>query len=307
MRPYAGARCLRASMALVSLLVAGTAGCAPLLPLGESPLSPAQMSPDSVVLDIVFVRLPVQQPDEVATLWSQLDEQQLPASLRQRLARNGFRVGVAGAQLPPALERLIDEATPLGEEIATTPPPAESNTASVTVTDFQSRPALSRRHLQLRDGLEAEIVASGIYPSLPLLEPDADGQLGGRRYDKAQGVFNLKAFTEADGCVRLDLRPELQYGEPQQEIRPDAGRWLMQSRRRRHAIDNLQIDVSLAPGEMLVLAAHPDDTASAGHYFFTEASGAGTTGKLLLIRLSQTQHDELFSTEELAAEVATDE
>ncbi|MBX9789250.1 MAG: hypothetical protein K2Y37_10075 [Pirellulales bacterium] len=295
-------------MAAVAALVLGFVGCAPLRPLAKSPLLPAQMSPDSVVLDIVFVRLPPQEPAEVAELWAELDEQQLPASLRQRLARNGFRVGVAGGQLPQSLARLIDNAMPLGEDIVAASQPApDSSATTVTVTDFQDQPALSRRHLQLRDGLEAEIVASGIYPSLPLLEADADRQLGGRRYNKAQGVISLKAFAEADGRVRLDLRPELQYGEPQQEIRPDAGRWLMQSRRRRHAIDDLQIEALLSPGEMLVLAAHADDTGSAGHYFFTESSGAGTTRKLLLIRLSQTQHEELFGTEELAAEIATAE
>jgi hypothetical protein len=291
----------------LAALALGALGCAPLRPAGKSPLLPAQMSPDSVVLDIVFVRLPQQEPEEVTELWVQLDEQQLPSSLRQRLARNGFRVGIAGAQLPPALEKLLDESTTLAEAPADAAPPPATGPAAVTVTDFQTEPALNRRHLQLRSGLEAEVVASSIYPSLPLLEPDADGQLSGRRYAKAQGVFNLQALTESDGRVRLAVRPELQYGEPQQEIRPDAGRWLMQSRRRRHAFDDLNIEATLAPGEILVLAALPDDMGSAGHYFFTEQTSTGLTRKLLLIRLSQTQHDGLFGADELSAVVATDE
>ncbi|MGD9644948.1 MAG: hypothetical protein AB7U73_04495 [Pirellulales bacterium] len=275
--------------------------------MGKSPLLPAQMSPDSVVLDIVFVRLPQQEPEEVEQLWRQLDEQQLPSRLRRRLARNGFRVGVAGAQLPPVLEKLIQESTTLDAALTEVEPPIDTGPATVTVSDFQAEPALNRRHLQLRSGLEAEVVVSPVYPSLPLLEPDADGQLSGRRYAKAQGVFNLQAFTEPDGRVRLAVRPELQYGEPQQEIRPDAGRWLMQSRRPRHAFDELDIDAKLAPGEILVLAALPDDAGSAGHYFFTESNSAGLTRKLLLIRVSQTQHEELFGTEEISSAVATDE
>lgn len=282
-------------------------GCAPLHTMEKSPLLPLQMSPDSVVLDIIFVRLPQQETEEVQQLWDELDEQQLAPALRQRLTRNGFRVGVAGVQMPPSLQKLLDQATtPDDLPLQAATPPAEGP-ASVTVTDFQSEPALTRRHLQLRSGREAEIVASGIYPSLPLLEPDAEGQLSGRRYAKAQGVFTLQAFAEADGRVKLAVRPELQYGEPQQEIRPEAGRWLLQSRRRRRAFDDLNIETALAPGEILVLAARPDDTGSAGHYFFTEQTSAGLTRKLLLVRLSQTQHNEIYGANEPPADaVATD-
>jgi hypothetical protein len=290
----------------LTLLALSAGGCAPLHTAGKSPLLPLQMSPDSMVLDIIFVRLPQQETEEVQQLWEELDEQQLAPALRQRLTRNGFRVGIAGVQLPPSLEKLLNQATNPDDTpvVAATPPPEGG--ASVTVTDFQSEPALTRRHLQLRSGREAEIVASGIYPSLPLLEPDAEGQLSGRRYAKAQGVFTMQAFAEADGRVKLAVRPELQYGEPQQEIRPEAGRWLLQSRKRRRAFDDLNIEASLAPGEILVLAAQPDETGSAGHYFFTEQTSAGLTRKLLLVRLSQTQHNEIYGADEPAEAVATD-
>ena len=310
MRPHARAKHSRArhlcAWFALTLLALCAGGCAPLQTADKSPLLPLQMSPDSVVLDILFVRLPQQETEEVQQLWEELDEQQLAPALRQRLSRNGFRVGIAGVQLPPSLEKLLNQAiTPDDMPVqAATPPP--EGPAAVTVTDFQSEPALTRRHLQLRSGREAEIVASGIYPSLPLLEPDAEGQLSGRRYAKAQGVFTLQAFAEADGRVKLAVRPELQYGEPQQEIRPEAGRWLLQSRRRRRAFDDLNIEAALAPGEILVLAAQPDETGSAGHYFFTEQTSAGLTRKLLLVRLSQTQHNEIYGADEPAEAVATD-
>jgi len=310
MRPLARAKHTRAchlcAWFALTLLALCAGGCAPLQTAGKSPLLPLQMSPDSMVLDIIFVRLPQQETEEVQQLWEELDEQQLAPALRQRLSRNGFRVGIAGVQLPPSLEKLLNQATtPDDKPVQAAAPPPEGP-ASVTVTEFQSEPALTRRHLQLRSGREAEIIASSIYPSLPLLEPDAEGQLSGRRYAKAQGVFTLQAFAEADGRVKLAVRPELQYGEPQQEIRPEAGRWLLQSRRRRRAFDDLNIEASLAPGEILVLAAQPDETGSAGHYFFTEQTSAGLTRKLLLVRLSQTQHNEIYGADEPADAVATD-
>ena len=55
-----------------------------------------------------------------------------------------------------------------------------------------------------------------------------------------------------------------------------------------------------------MLAAQPDETGSAGHYFFTEQTSAGLTRKLLLVRLSQTQHNEIYGADEPADAVATD-
>ena len=50
---------------------------------------------------------------------------------------------------------------------------------------------------------------------------------------------------------------------------------------------------------MLVLTALPDRPGSVGNYFFTDDSSGQPEQKLLLIRLAQTQHDGLFSPEEI--------
>ena len=67
---------------------------------GRSPLKPARMSPDSVVLDIFFVRFPFDDPQVNGQLWQEIDEQHFPPELRRRLTANGFRVGLVGGQLP---------------------------------------------------------------------------------------------------------------------------------------------------------------------------------------------------------------
>ncbi len=94
------------------LAVLAMAGCTTTaLHKGKSPLVPAQMSPDSVVLEMFFVRFPFGDPAVNEKLWEEIDEQQFTPELRERLARNGFRAGLVSGQMPdrvvetPATER----------------------------------------------------------------------------------------------------------------------------------------------------------------------------------------------------------
>ncbi len=70
---------------LLLLTISAIAGCAgPALHQGKSPLMPAQMSSDAVVLEMFFVRCPFGDPTVNEKLWQEIDEQQFPAELRER-------------------------------------------------------------------------------------------------------------------------------------------------------------------------------------------------------------------------------
>ena len=85
------------SREILLLAMLAMAGCAtPALHKGKSPLLPAQMSPDSVVLDMFFVRFPFGDPAVNEKLWEDRStSSDSPPELRERLARNGFRGGLA--------------------------------------------------------------------------------------------------------------------------------------------------------------------------------------------------------------------
>src|SRR5688500_8098291 len=86
------------------------AGCAPWDVPSAEPLKlpSAQMSPDSVALDITFVRMPAADAATNDAIWSEADEQHFPADVRRQLAANGLRVGIIGLQIPPRLRELLD-------------------------------------------------------------------------------------------------------------------------------------------------------------------------------------------------------
>jgi len=88
----------------------------------------------------------------------------------------------------------------------------------------------------------------------------------------------------------------LQHDQPAQRWITEQGMMRLDVRRPTRTFDDLALTAELTPGAMLVLSSLPNRPGSLGHHFFTEKVDEGRLGqKLLLIRLSQTQHDGLFS------------
>lgn len=284
---------------LAPLLPAVACSCMTVHAPAESPLKAPQMSRDSVALDIFFVRFPYGQEDANERLWEEVDEQHFPPELRRHLAKSGFRAGLITGQIPTTLSRLL--------ELKDKPPPNETGVQQMDLAELEGPPKVVRRHLQCRAGRRTEILASSVYEELPVLTAEADG-LCGQTYPKAQGVLALKAFPQPDGRVRIDVVPELHYGEPRQRFVGEQGALRLETGRARRVFDHLTLAATLAPGHMLLLASLPDRPGSLGHHFLTAVEGAQREQKLLVIRLAQTQHDALFDPDSvLPLEMEADE
>ena len=284
---------LLARTTALGLAVLSAAGCKPFTPPARSPLQTAQLTPQSMVLEIFFARVPLGDPQANTALWTEVDEQRFPTDLRWRLTRNGFRLGAIVGQLPAPLAQIL--------EIKDAPPPS--------VDDMQNKPAklagddkVLRQHLQIRAGQRSEIVASDVYPELPVLLCEGE-QVCGQTYFDAQGVLAIRVFPEPDGRVRLELTPELQYGPMRQHWSGQQGIMRLDTGRERRVFDSMAVSTLLAPGEMLVMTGLPNRSGSLGHQFFTENKTGHQKQKLLVIRLAQTQHDDLVgSSQELPLE-----
>ncbi|MCR4414832.1 MAG: hypothetical protein NUV77_20640 [Thermoguttaceae bacterium] len=251
---------------------------------GKSPLKPVQMSPDSVVLDIFFVRFPVGDAEVNGDLWTEVDEQHFPPEVRQRLAKNGFRAGLVAGPMPVALSRLLE----LNDKSA---PPGTAQ--EMKGDDLNAEPRVVRRHSQVRAGRRTEIQASGVYERLPVLTCEPRG-LCGQEYQNAQGVIALKAQPGPDGRVRLDLIPEVHYGESRLQRVPMPGGIRLEPGRPKRVFDELALQATLSPGHLILVTSLPQKPGSLGHYFFTQNLSGKLEQKLMVIRLSQTQRDDLF-------------
>jgi hypothetical protein len=236
-------------------------------------------------LDVFFVNVPLGDPRANDELWQEIDEQRFAPDLRQRLSRNGFRAGLVGGQIPIALSQLLE----LKEKSVAT-----EEVEGEKLADMAEKPRVSWRHIQAQTGQRSEIIASGVYDQLPVLVCDS-GRIGGDMYEQAQGVLAVRAYPQPDGQVRLEVTPELQYGQPKQNflLETAGGVDRMDFSRKKHVFSELMANATLAPGSMMVLCSLPDRPGSLGHYFFTEKDGKPIQ-KLLVIRLSGTQRDDLF-------------
>ena len=270
---------------LVVCTLVATLGCSPIRPKADhSPLKAAQMSPDSVTLDVFFIRFPFCDPVANVELWHQIDEQQIPIETRRRLSANGFRAGVIAGQLPIALSQMLElkgKSAPAG------------GAQSMPVSEIGSDEGPMWSHKQIRPHKRNEIVTSEVYPELPVLLSGPDG-VTGKNYQLAQGVLAVSVIPEKDGRVLLEAVPELHHDNEQRTFTGSQGAWRIDMARPRLAFDDMTISVSLAPGQMIVLSSLPSREGSLGHNFLTTDSSGSLEQKLLVIRLSQTQHDELF-------------
>jgi len=252
-------------------------------PKGKSPLSTTQMSPDCVVLEVFFVRFPFDDPEANGQLWQEVDEQHFPPELRQRLARNGFRVGLVGGQIPFTLSTLLE----LEDK------PAPAGQANLTETgEAQEPPRVVRRHMPVRAKQRGEILASDVHKQLLVLIRES-GQLFGETYQQAQGILAVKGQPLPDGRVSLTLLPEVHHDEPNRRWVGSQGMLRLETSRPKRTFDEMAIEATVASGGMILLGCLPNRPGSLGHHFFTEENGQ-LEQKLLVVRVAQTQHDDLF-------------
>ncbi len=111
----------------------------------------------------------------------------------------------------------------------------------------------------------------------------------GKTFADAQTVFELKAFPLGDGRARLELVPEIQFGPVKQKYVGRDGMFELEVGRERKNFPQLRIDATITPGHTLAVSSG-SSRSSLGGCFFCNAERQ----KLLLIRLAQSQYDDLF-------------
>ena len=254
-------------------------------------LPPARMSADSVVLEFLFVRMPVSEAEEYEEIWSQVDEQDLPADLRRQLTDNGFRIGVVGQDMPAILR----------ERLAATGNPLEERSEDIGTSDVEVD--RSARRKQCRAGRRAKIVVSKTHDSLSVLTREG-GAVRGRLVEKAQCLFALKPYPLGDGRVKIDITPEVEHGDVKQTWQGGNGMMMQRMGKDRIVLDPLRVVATLAPGQSLMLSA-TDEAHGLGDHFFVETAGGTVERTILLVRVAQTQHDDLFAPGNLPSPLAT--
>lgn len=274
--------------AVVLLIVASATavGCTHLEPLVKSPLTALPPIKNAVVLDVLFVRFPLGDPEVNGDVWQEIDELHLTPDERRRLETNGLRAGVLSGPLPLRLEQLLQ----LSE--------APTKPEGPQPVEIERQPTAKQRQIRIRGGRRANIVVMGDQQrrdELSLLIRGDDDRVEGRTYRQAMGLFAARAFPQGDGGVRLEMTPELEHGEAQKRFTTGEGMFKVEFGPPHEVIEQLRWSARLAPGQMLVVSAIPGRIGSLGYHFFTELDGDATVQKMLLVRLTQCEYDDRFA------------
>ena len=283
--------------AALALLVVPGGGCR-LFPeqaavvQGHSPLQPAQPSPDSVAMEIIWARFPAErsgaQRRGLARDRRNADRARRPARAgQQRLSRRrhcrltAARCDRAACCTKAKRRRTTHKRRRRPSRKPPTSSPSRSSTAAVP---------------QLRRNQRTEIQASEVYPSMPLLVS------GGARAGRPHVPARLRPSTrcaidpQPDRTATVELTPELHYGAPQLRwTGGDDGMLAPGAAARPRGVRPMRMSVKLAPGEMLVLMSLPDAGSRLGHYFHTVDSADGPQQKLILIRLAEVPPSDTFA------------
>ena len=271
---------------LLSMLI----GCASVTNQGlsvvDKPLiPPVRLAPDSVVLEIGLVDAPHDDPGWIREVWSEMDEQQFSPEDRRRIQGNGFRAGTIGIQLPIKLRDAIDQ---------------RANSARGLLAAISEGENLAQnRRLQTRAGKRSEVVTVPAQPSMIVLTDDGDG-VAGKTYHESQTVFAVRSFPIGDGKARIELTPEIQFGPPRQRWTGKDGMFQLEAGREKKAFENLTFRATLTPGHTLVVSSIGGRRSLGGNFFTTKD---GRT-RLLMIRLAQSQYENLFEPDEAESEPA---
>ena len=197
---------------------------------------------------------------------------------------NGFRFGVLGSAQTTALIDMLNLVNPGSH--------AHVDSWEEAI-QFDKDEKVMRRYVELKSGQPAEALASDVYDNLTVLQK-TDDSLGGESFQQAQCVFRINSSLRPDNAIDLTILPEIQYGPQRQQYVYEQGAVRMEFGRNRKTFESLQMKVKLKPGEMVVLSCQPEQSASLGSQFFTDAAIRGDYQKIMILRLAKLRNDPLF-------------
>lgn len=247
-------------------------------------LRPVTTSPDSVSLEIYEARVPLDQDEQIESIWQNVDEQCLDANLRRRLLANGLRAGVVGGTLPDELSHLMGLQSEMPQQ-----------TTERVITPDSAVPRTTKRFVQVNRKEPRAIQASDVRDEAQILL-SSDGHVSGKTFSQVEGRYELRAEAIPGQRVTVRLMPELHHGELRNRYSgSDSGILLMAPSREREAFEQLTMSVELAAGEMLVVGCLPGAKASLGGVLHTVAAKGHSERKFIVVRVLESPASEILA------------
>lgn len=252
-------------------------------------LTTPQMSPDAVVFETAIINVDGEPTAEERAFWRSADELRVPTVARRALAEAGIRCGVIGSHLPDwAKNRLAEQQKKVDLE-------EENGTAVLSNIPTQQR-------LQCRSHQTRVIPLSEAVDRLRV-SATTEGE-DAVTYEHAQCGMSLSCEALGDGRVQVALTPQILHGPPRQRWVGENGDFRIDAGSDCEKFSEQVIALELSPGQTAVVSSVLP-AKSLGAALFGPSSPEASQRKILLVRLAQTQFDDLFSQLEASTPIAT--
>jgi len=301
-------------LTIISISISQGIGCAKIEPpVKKTSLTfpQSRIAVDAVGLDIGVAQLDSGQSETFETFWGLLDQQELSLERRRVMDQNGLRVAVMSSHAPPQLNQLVDP-----QEID---PDLLNKFERQLFAKGLMRPQqrmLSHERISNREGQTHKVTTSEVHQEASWVIQSGNKQTAGSG-KLVRGVIAVTTYPQGDGSVRLIVRPEIHHGHSRPRIGAGQGSFLIESSPFIAPLDELKFELDLRSGESLVIAP-TKDVSDMGKILFgsdqTESltdldsavpSKPVATHRMLLIRVVQTQMDDLFSNSNLNEKLTT--
>jgi hypothetical protein len=193
----------------------------------------------------VQIRFDPADPDQLQSMWQWADETIIDAATRQRLNRNGLRIGKVSHP-----ERLVGrlDALKSGESQDV----VDEFLASASVSSHQSEgDRIEPMRIGKRSELPVRLPISGVH--VPMVYED--GQVVAKTLLDPTFLFAVTPQSgESSAEIRLRMRPEIQHGEMRQDWVQGDGALRIDVRRETWSLDSLAFELVGGEGDLFVIS-----------------------------------------------------
>ena len=242
---------------------------------------PPRVAANSVGLDVAVVEIPADDWERFEQAWQDLDQLSPPLATRQRLLENALRLAVGNTQLPSSLSEILD------------PPPLEiPDLSEEAAQNLANRLRyVEKRHLQISPKKTFWVGCSPPFNSLDW-QFVAMGERRSGQCEQAQIGWVMEIEPRGDGSLLLSGHGEIRHGEKRKRYVLDEDSFHFDERQNHLRIQELAFEQPLRLGEHLLLAPILDEDGN--HLFLSRRRGKRRFYRFVIIRVAQTQHDDLF-------------
>ena len=247
------------------------------LATAENGLPAIKVPPDAIELEIMFVERPTGDRLMGDALWNEVDTiLNLEPQEQRDLARNGFRIGVAGSHPPAALQQLLElRAKPKEGEVTTV---------------MESDQRLQGNRIFVSSGSETQIQLNDVpYESFGFKQFAATGARDpeARTFNGVRCLYRVSVRREQPGWVRLEFVPEIHHGMEQLRPAANTDQWEFKAQANIEKLYAQRFTLLLNTGDMALVTGRDDLPDTVGHRFFTGPEGNDGVQRMLVVRLAR--------------------